>query len=124
MKSWGWLLRHFRRGLRFCAKALGRMNSCNHPDLSGCGMSCNCACQTCLIFYVEAWDKMVAELNLCHSCGVPKDLTPESLIAHQHVHFFDPCEACAKAFHVCVAMANLCETCHSHIDSCKCDYSE
>lgn len=99
------------------------MEQCNHADISGCDMECDCACTICLNSYIEKWDKMVVELNLCSACGVPNALTPDTLIQHQHVHFFDPCDDCIERFQICMAIAQLCEVCHSHIDACKCDHS-
>jgi len=90
-------------------------------DISGCRVECECTCEMCQDNFVENWGKIVKRFGLCYDCGVPLELNPKNLLEHQHVHFFDPCEKCEVKFQVCMAMAKLCEVCHSYVDACKCD---
>jgi hypothetical protein len=104
---------------------MNRMDECMHNDVSGCGINCECYCENCQAHYEDNWSKRVINEHLCPGCGVPLTLTPETLVKTQHIHFFDPCTVCSPAFKACMAMANLCETCHSYVEgecvNCKCE---
>ena len=93
---------------------------CKHADISGCAGGCECICDTCHQAFTENWDLTVKRFSLCPKCGVPLVLTTESLLEHQYMHFFDPCDDCEERFLISMAVARLCEVCHSHMDACKC----
>ena len=96
------------------------MEACKHTDISGCDATCECLCDSCQVQYEAAWAKRAAEKSLCVDCGVPIELTPESLLAEQHTHFFQPCPACTDRFKECMKLAKLCESCHSYTEGeCK-----
>ena len=95
-------------------------NTCKHLDISGCGPSCECWCDACQSQYEAGWIKRAEEENLCLGCGVPYELTPESLLKEQNTHFFQPCRDCAERFKACMKLAKLCENCHSYSEEdCK-----
>jgi hypothetical protein len=96
------------------------MEACKHSDISGCGISCECLCDSCQADYEMRWAKHADKENLCVSCGVPNELTPENLLAEQYTHFFQPCPACTDRFKECMKLAKLCESCHSYTEGeCK-----
>jgi len=88
--------------------------TCKHVDISGCGPTCECHCDSCKMRYEEAWAKRSAEEHLCIKCGVPEELTPESLLKEKDTHFFEPCNDCAERFSACMKLAKLCENCHAY----------
>ena len=92
------------------------MNTCDHKDISGCDAKCACICDACQAVFESNWQVTVTDKDLCPDCGVPVSLTPDNLLSSQYTHFFDPCPICAPYFKICMKMASLCETCHSHID--------
>ena len=104
------------------------MEACKHVDLSGCGATCECFCDSCQIQYEIGWDKRATDENLCHDCGVPLELTPENLLKEQTTHFFQPCPKCFERFDECMKLAKLCESCHSYTEGecfdCRCDKTE
>ena len=94
--------------------------TCKHLDISGCDSSCECVCDDCQIRFEAGWAKRAEEKNLCIDCGVPMELTAESLIREQYTHFFQPCQACADVFKACMEVAKLCEKCHSYMGNEPC----
>jgi hypothetical protein len=94
--------------------------TCKHLDISGCDARCECWCDSCQIQYEAGWMKRAEEEKLCLGCGVPYDLTPNSLLKEQNTHFFQPCRDCAERFSACMKLAKLCESCHSYTEGeCK-----
>ena len=103
--------------------------TCKHLDVSGCDITCACWCSDCQEQFEINWARRAEEKGLCISCGVPTFLTPETLLAEQHTHFFQPCPRCEAAFSACIAMAKLCERCHSYrgdepCKKCTCDKTD
>jgi hypothetical protein len=98
---------------------------CKHSHSSSCDSVCECWCDVCQKNYENEWVERAEKDNLCDACGVPKNITIESVFNFQYIHFFQPCPSCVSGMNACLAAANLCEACREPLVSgdcskCKC----
>jgi len=94
-------------------------NSCNHKDIA-CDSTCTCTCDICQVAFEKMWDEKVPSLDLCVTCGTPKDVAMESLKATEQFHFFQPCDACRDAVQATFAEKGLCSLCRTRLHGAKC----
>jgi hypothetical protein len=94
--------------------------ACKHADISGCDATCACTCAECQVRFEIEWAKRAIAENLCSLCGVPRDLTPETLLRGRHTHFFQPGPDCVEPFDACMKLAKLCQVCYTYVDEDIC----
>jgi len=99
---------------------------CKHTNHSECDELCECLCEACQNIFEKMWIERATNDKLCVDCGVPMNITVQSLMETQYTHFFQPCNMCEPNVKTCLAKANLCEACREPLMNdicvrCKCN---
>lgn len=95
------------------------MSACMHA-VTECGETCTCTCDHCQELYEVNWQKITAHKNLCEGCGMPKEMTLESLKEMRHLHFFQPCDDCKPLFKEIMTKNHLCAQCQGPLSGAIC----
>jgi len=82
-------------------------------ELEECKGQCECNCEPCQAAYEAAWMVQVTEKNLCKTCGIPVEISIQTLWDTQTAHFYEPCNDCkplVEAFFLKVGLCFHCKT--------------
>lgn len=95
------------------------MEQCQHHP-SSCDESCECHCNLCTDQFEINWNIFTVENNLCNDCGMPKEMTIESMFKARYTHFYQPCPPCSIPYKAIMTENKLCIGCQGALIDDKC----